>query len=316
MLTLFAIPKAFKGHISTIQRNAIASWTRLYPRPEVILLGNDDGTAEVAQEFGLIHIPEVGCNEFGTPLVSSLFQIAQSMGQGPLFLYVNADIILMNDLVQALQQIPYNRFLLTGQRCNLDITAPLAFNTEWESHLRDQIQQSGRLEGPHAMDYFAFTRDTYTEIPPFAIGRPCWDNWMLYKALSLNIPLIDATQAVTVVHQNHDYSHHSQGKTGVFEGPEAQRSLALIGGRHYTYFMLDLADWQLTPKGLQKPRLTWEQLDRRLDMLPLARPRLKPLAGFLLNLVRSRHRPLATISKFSRMLTSITIGRGSGKSEL
>ncbi len=67
MLTLFAIPKAFRGHINTIQRNAIKSWTLLNPKPEIILLGDDEGTAEVAQEFGLIHIPEVDRNEYGTP---------------------------------------------------------------------------------------------------------------------------------------------------------------------------------------------------------------------------------------------------------
>ena len=43
-LTLFATPKRFQGHIDNIQRNAIASWTRLNPRPEIILFGADDGT--------------------------------------------------------------------------------------------------------------------------------------------------------------------------------------------------------------------------------------------------------------------------------
>ncbi|UBF28445.1 hypothetical protein K9N68_11555 [Kovacikia minuta CCNUW1] len=121
MLTLFAIPKAFRGQINTIQRNAITSWTLLQPKPEIILLGDDAGTAEIAQELNLKHIPEVERNEFGTPLLSSLFELAQKTGKGPLFAYVNSDIILMGDFLQAVQRVPFQRFMLTGQRWNLDL---------------------------------------------------------------------------------------------------------------------------------------------------------------------------------------------------
>ena len=53
MLTLFTIPKAFVGHIGDIQRNAIKSWTLLRPKCEVILLADDSGTSEVAEELGV-----------------------------------------------------------------------------------------------------------------------------------------------------------------------------------------------------------------------------------------------------------------------
>lgn len=286
MLTIFATPKRFQGLIGTLQRNAIQSWLMLRPQPEVILLGDDAGTADVAREFNLKHIPQVQRNEFGTPLVRSLFEIAQRVGKGPLFTYVNSDIILMSDFIQAVQQIRFRRFMLTGQRLNLDVTEQISFTEGWEHSLRDRAAQSGELAGPHAMDYFVFTRDTYTDIPPFGIGRPCWDNWMVYKALNLGIPLIDATGAIMAIHQNHDYNHHPQGKEGVYEGPEAQYSLQLIGGRHYAYFMLDLATWQLTSEGLRRPKWTRERCDRYLDMMPLARPQMKIWATPLLNLLR------------------------------
>ena len=51
MLTIFAIPKPFQGHVSIIQRNAIQSWTKLHPDCEVILLGDEPGTGTVAAEF-------------------------------------------------------------------------------------------------------------------------------------------------------------------------------------------------------------------------------------------------------------------------
>jgi len=287
MLTLFAIPKSFRGEFDQIQRNAITSWTLLEPKPEIILLGDDEGTAEVAQELGVKHISVVERNLQGTPLVSSLFEIAQRVGTGSLFAYVNADIILLNDFMETIQQIPFERFMLTGQRWNLDFNEAIAPELGWTERLRHRAMTIGALEGPQAMDYFVFTRNTYTHIPPFAIGRLCWDNWMVYSALNLNIPLVDATEAIVAVHQNHDYNHHPDGKKGVFLGEEAQQNLQLLGGKHYTYFMLDLADWQINPQGLQKPLLSWQRLDRRLDMLSLARPKFRLVYRTLLSLLRS-----------------------------
>ena len=56
MLTIFALPKAFHGHFGVIERNAITSWTRLQPKPEIILFGDDEGTANIADKLGLQHV--------------------------------------------------------------------------------------------------------------------------------------------------------------------------------------------------------------------------------------------------------------------
>jgi hypothetical protein len=40
----------------------------LRPQWEIILLGDDEGTADTAEEFGTEHIAEIARNEFGTPL--------------------------------------------------------------------------------------------------------------------------------------------------------------------------------------------------------------------------------------------------------
>ena len=53
MLTIFSTPKPFLGHIEVIQRNAIESWKRLEANVEIILIGDDPGTAEVCRELGL-----------------------------------------------------------------------------------------------------------------------------------------------------------------------------------------------------------------------------------------------------------------------
>jgi len=56
MLTLFSCPKPFLGPFNVIQRNAIQSWQRLGSEVEVILMGDDQGTSEVAEEFVSPHL--------------------------------------------------------------------------------------------------------------------------------------------------------------------------------------------------------------------------------------------------------------------
>src|SRR6266436_4750093 len=105
MITIFAMPKAFRGHIDVIQRNAIMSWTRLSIKPEIILLGTDEGTAEVAR------------NPEGTPLVSDLFAQGQRCAANDLLCYVNADIILLDDFSAAVEGIArfHSPLLMVGQ---------------------------------------------------------------------------------------------------------------------------------------------------------------------------------------------------------
>jgi hypothetical protein len=286
MLTLFAIPKPFRGHIGIIQRNAIQSWVRLSPRPEIILLGDDEGTAEVAQEFGLKHVPDIERNAQGTPLISSMFDRARQEGSGSLFAYVNSDIMLLNDFMKAIQQISLQRFMMCGQRCDLDVAAPIDFDSpNWETTLRQQAAAAGKLNGPWSLDYFVFPDSLYQEVPPFAIGRFYFDNWLCYEAIRSNVALIDATDAVLAIHQNHDYNHQPGGYQGIWESEEGKTNQKLIGGDDYLFFRIDLANWLMTPQGLQKPEWTSDRLSRCLEMLPLVRPELASWAALLKQLI-------------------------------
>ncbi len=101
LITFFSAPKPFTNpHIAMIQRNAIKSWT-LLPDVEVILLGEEEGLAEAARELGVKHIPNVARNESGTPLISSMFQLARENANSELLCIINADMILMPDFIEA-----------------------------------------------------------------------------------------------------------------------------------------------------------------------------------------------------------------------
>ena len=304
MLTIFATPKPFRGHIAVIQRNAIRSWTLLRPACEIILMGNDEGTAEIAAEFGLRHVPDIARNTFGTPLISDLFKQAQQLSVNNLFCYVNSDIIFMSDFMQAVQRVvdQKSRFLLVGHRWNLDIKEVLDFPSDWEEKLRNQVKTLATLAGVTSIDFFVFPRGLLGEMPPFAIGRPVWDNWTLYRARSLSVPLIDATPVVMAVHQNHDYSHHPQGKEGLWKGDEQVINNKLAGGVEHTFSLLD-ATHLLT---LQKLRLAYDldHLLRHCKTLPMLYPWL-PVRWLQKAVFMSR--PLR--SRFGLTLSSLLRGR-------
>src|SRR5262245_56609823 len=75
-ITFCSVPKPFVGHIGVIQRNALASWSRL---GGVIVFGDEPGVAEAAPDAGVRHVPDVAQNDYGTPLLSDAFRRAEEL---------------------------------------------------------------------------------------------------------------------------------------------------------------------------------------------------------------------------------------------
>jgi hypothetical protein len=212
MLTIFTVPKAFKAHIGLIQLNAITSWSVLTPRPEIILFGDEEGTAELATELRLRHIPDVSRNEYGTPLLNRVFEQAQDFSCYDTLCYINADIILLSDFMRAVRQVSLWRppYLMIGRRWNIDLAERIEFEcSDWEARLRAIVFQRSRPSDSNesGVDYLVFTRGLFPEIPPFAVGRWWWDHWLVWKALSQSVPVADASTKVIAIHQNHRYDH-------------------------------------------------------------------------------------------------------------
>jgi hypothetical protein len=263
MLTLYTIPKPFGGHFGVIQRNAIRSWTLLRPRCEVILFGDETGTAEVAAEFGVRHVPTIARNAHGTPLVSDVFAQAERLARHDLVCYINTDIIVMNDLLEAVSRVRRPRFLMLGQRWDLDITAPWDFDDpHWETKLRLEARTRGSLHSYVAADYHVFPKGQWGALPPFAVGRTVYDTWLIWRARSLRVPVIDATRVVLSIHQNHDRTYTSVGMTSpdgndeFQKGLEFQENLRLAGGWPHV-FTPHNSNWILTRRWLLPAVTPW-----------------------------------------------------------
>jgi len=267
LITLFSAPKPFTDpHIATIQHNAIQSWT-LLPDIEVLLIGDECGLAEVASELGVTHLPNVKCSDNGTPLISSMFQLARENSHSDLLCIINADMLLMPDYIEAVKKATNlrDKFVLLSQRWDLDITQPLDFSAGWSNRLRSTVHGQGSLHCPAGSDFFLFPKSCYTDVPDFAIGRAGWDNWMIYKARQENWPVIDCTPSIMIVHQNHDYRHLPGGKPH-YEHPETNENIRLAGGPAAVRYTILDATHRLKDGKLVRPAFTSLHFWRKVEL--------------------------------------------------
>ena len=260
MLTLFTIPKPMRGASAVAQLNALRSWRALGEDVEILVFGDEEGVGEAAEEVAARHVPEIGRNEWHTPLVSDAFAAASRLASSAQLCYTNADLILFSDLVTAVRRVT-RPALVVGRRINLAVDGELTFESEWEERIRRTAAERGGPGTEREIDYMAFPREVPWEMPPLAVGRPGWDNWVLYRARSLGLAVVDASSVVLAVHQRHGYDH-VRGRIGPrWQGPEADRNWAMIADMGTAYGILD-ASHVLTPRGL-RPAIGLRHLKRR-----------------------------------------------------
>jgi len=296
-LTLFTAPKPFGGHIGVIQTNAIRSWQRLGNGVDILLVGKESGLEEAAADLGVRHQESVARSESGAPMLRSALAVTRRVSPSPFLCYVNADIVLLDDFLPAVERVlqRFDRFLIVGRRWDLEVRQLLTFEAGWQERVREQLARSGELHRPVGSDYFVFPADQYADLPDFTLGRSGWDNWMIFDARRRRYPVLDASQAITAVHQNHDYAHLPGGRPH-HRHPESLRNLDLAGGRE-VIFRLEDADWELAADRLaRKGFLDW-RYPRRWEADLIAR--LGP--GRASVLVRMAFQPVETLRHFLRL---------------
>ena len=270
LITIFTAPKPFReAHIDLIQRNAIRTWTALGKDVEIALIGGEEGIDKVASDLGVRHLPAVKTNSEGTPLISSIFELGRSVNESPLLAYVNADVLLLQDFLENARIIQKlaERFLAVGQRWDLDVRESIGGSSGWEEILLADVRSNGRLHPPMGSDYFIFPRACFQHVPDFAVGRAGWDNWMIYEGRREGWKVIDATGSITVIHQDHDYSHLPGGKPH-YRLPESGENVRLAGGKR-TIFHIEDCDYRLVDGQLKRKNLTWASAVREVETWPV-----------------------------------------------
>ena len=128
---IFTVPKAFRGRIGDIQRNAIESWLGLGNGVQVVLVGDEEGVESAARAAGVEHVGGLARNWRGTPRLDSAFERAATVARSPFWCFVNADILLLDDFLPAIERVSteFDDFLLIGECRDLEVEA--------ESRLKD-----------------------------------------------------------------------------------------------------------------------------------------------------------------------------------
>ena len=239
MITLFATTKDFTGIYKTIQMNALKSWRSISNDIEIIIFGDSKGSKEAAEEVGAEYIPNVKCSDRETPLLSDLFQQADEKAKYSILTFINADIILPENFFDEVMTVSkcFNKFLMVGHRWDMDVDDIIEFeNDNEQNNFWERVKINSEKHACSGIDYFVYKRNQWKKLPDFIIGRPGFDNWLIWKARRKLFPVIDGTESIQVVHQNHPWyqlhhrikskhnaMHHSLNKLYKIEGEKNKK---------------------------------------------------------------------------------------------
>lgn len=207
-VTFLSIPKPFNGQFETIQYNAINSWIKLSLNPEIILFCNEE-FKEYKFDGNVRYIHKLEYTKYNKPDLSSLFSIAKGIVSTDYVVYINCDIILLDDFSKVLKKVLNeinDDFVIVGRRLDAKIDSKIDFqNHNWWDNVA-KLKDIFPIHSVEGIDYFVFPKKFLnTNIPNFSIGACVWDQWLLYKFLSCGYILIDSSSEISAIHQEHSY---------------------------------------------------------------------------------------------------------------
>lgn len=212
MITFFT---TFKG-INTAEENAIKSWLCIHPESEVILFTEQKNHA-VLNDSRIIVCNELkkDVNNKGLPFLNFLFEQASRRAKYKLLCYCNADIILTESIVPIFEKLYEltSSFLAVSQRTDVLIDSVIDFTDPSENRkFHDTVKENGKIHPPYGSDIFVFPKHQYTteNMPDMLVGRPGWDNWMIYDARKRFNKLVDIKASDSVIHQDHDAKYNGK----------------------------------------------------------------------------------------------------------
>lgn len=234
-ITAFTIARSFTDpHIAITQTNALRNWREI-GIDKTIVFGNREGVADRATELGFTHVPGIRTNEAGLPYVSDAFRQAWALADTEWLMFVNCDILFPPYLLDVLRKIDCENYLMVGQRWNTPINGAIDYNApNWWETVERLAYARGALHPIGGMDYFVARKNFLPDMPDLFVGRWYFDNVIVGMALKAGIPVINATEVLPVIHQQHDYSHAGGSMAAVEHLPESQHNAQyLVDGATY-----------------------------------------------------------------------------------
>jgi len=252
MLTIITTPKPLSVESNRLAfQNAIRSWVRLVPRPEILVFGGDRALVEHEGgrwigDFRAVH---------GRPYFDDFISRSEALATNDILMYCTDHLVLTSDLspvVGAVSDAFPGHFVVVGKRRQLHLQEGIDFsNSDWEGILRDRVLETNFLGNNAAKDYIIFRRPLGLRVPDFIMGYPWYDTWFVWAALQANYPVVDATHALVVIHQKHGFSEGSVDARERTPGGQHNRrigkSLSLDGKGGITH-----APYVVVPGGISR----------------------------------------------------------------
>lgn len=211
-LHLFAAPKPFIGTDKLIQTRALKSWLALKPTPRITYLGDVQGLDDVVRKYRVQVIKNVDLNVLGVPLLNSMLKTILEESDVGVTVLLNADIVLFDDFMYALTKIQLDfpkAWLAIAARWDLETVPQQAYKSKNE--LLKVVRTNATLHTYGGIDLWAWSNVPNQSlidfhVPSFVYGRAKYDNWLTHQFITQNRrPVVDISQAVTLLHVKHDY---------------------------------------------------------------------------------------------------------------
>jgi len=271
---LFSSPKPRREDTEAVQISAFRSWRRVFPKARILLFGDGATWENFAREVGFELAGSLPLSSEKGEVIQFPFEKVSKLAGDGLAMYLNSDILLdpsAHATAVSLENLP-GPWLASARRCCLSqwVGPALAKENEWNEFYRRARETSVWGEAC-AMDMFLFRKLSFQTMPPFLIGHRGWDNWMIYHARSQNIPVLDISRAVRVIHCDHDYSY-APGSRDFRKRPKLREdyNLRLLGGEAKLFHLGHAThEWR---DGVVRPRQGWSMLQRNMELWQIQHP--------------------------------------------
>src|SRR5439155_11857141 len=105
---------------------------------------------------------------------------------------INLMTYFIDAVTRESEELTELEFLLVGRKMTCEIDELLDFEeANWEIKLKELVRTHGKYV-TYDSDFFVFPRGMYRGVPPFAIGRCFWTQWLMHTARIRGTPVVDA----------------------------------------------------------------------------------------------------------------------------
>ena len=219
-----------------VHDNTVKNWLSFRPFVIPVVFTNDISIATECKRYGWDVLPVRVTALDDVPVLKFMYLDAMKVYNTTYYAYSNSDILYSNNLVDTLIGCAYNLSyfsnitysngsflygksvyaqqptLIIGQRTNVQNVTKTEGST-WAA-ITSVARNRGHLFFVYAIDYFITPKSyPWEDSAEVIVGKPEYDNWLIYNARKRKHKVIDATTTLLALHQttsagNYEHQKH------------------------------------------------------------------------------------------------------------